>query len=151
LDDLAGHWAPTYQVALGPLADVDYEQANTSPTHIPAALTWSMRWAHHAGPPAYAMKNTRLTHREYRPRWRAARLRLTKLEATLRESSAAVEPLWRAACEKVVAWGTAEIAHENGAIPQNTAHHGECGTQIQHEHAPGFTGSRMCAGCAVGD
>lgn len=110
LADLSGHWSPTYQVALGPQADVDYEQANYyTYAHPSSHFTWSLTAGRTTPTARYAMKNNRLTHRDVTGALVEQRdLSVDELEATLRDIiGLPVEPSWRPVLEKVVAWGTA--------------------------------------------
>lgn len=108
--DLSGTWAPVYQVALGPMADIDYEQANYfTHAHPSSHFTWSLTVGRTTPSARYALKNNRLTHRDVAGAVVEQReLSVDELEATLRDViGLPVEPSWRPVIEKVVAWGTA--------------------------------------------
>ena len=108
--DLSGRWAPVYQVALGPMADVDYEQANYfTYAHPSSHFTWSLTVGRTTPTARYALKNNRLTHRDVAGAVVEQRdLSVDELETTLRDViGLPVEPSWRPVIEKVVAWGTA--------------------------------------------
>jgi N-hydroxyarylamine O-acetyltransferase len=108
--DLSGTWAPVYQVALGPMADVDYEQANYfTYAHPSSHFTWSLTVGRTTPSARYALKNNRLTHRDVVGAVVEQRdLSVDELEATLRDViGLPVQPDWRPVLEKVVAWGTA--------------------------------------------
>ena len=107
--NLSGQWASTYQVALGPWMDVDYEPANFfTYTHPSSHFTWSMTVGHTTPTARYALKNNRLTHRDQTGALVEQRdLSVDELEATLRDViGLPVEADWRLVLEKVVAWGT---------------------------------------------
>jgi N-hydroxyarylamine O-acetyltransferase len=109
LADLSGRWAPTYQVALGPLADVDYEHANYyTYAHPSSHFTWSMTVGRTTPTARYAMKNNRLTHRDVTGAVVEQRdLSVDELEVVLRDViGLPVAASWRPVLEKVVAWGT---------------------------------------------
>ena len=107
--NLSGKWAATYQVALGPWADQDYEQANFyTYNHPNSHFTWSLTAGRTTPTARYAMKNNRLTHRDAAGALVEQRdLSVDELEATLRDViGLPVEPEWRPVLEKIVAWGT---------------------------------------------
>jgi N-hydroxyarylamine O-acetyltransferase len=107
--NLSGKWSPTYQVAAGQMADVDYEQANYyTYAHPSSHFTWSLTAGRTTPAARYAMKNNRLTHRDAAGALVEQRdLSVDELEATLRDViGLPVEPSWRPVLEKVVAWGT---------------------------------------------
>jgi N-hydroxyarylamine O-acetyltransferase len=107
--DLSGKWSPTYQVAAGQWADVDYEQANYyTYAHPSSHFTWSLTAGRTTPTARYAMKNNRLTHRDAAGALVEQRdLSVAELEAVLRDViGLPVEPSWRPVLEKVVAWGT---------------------------------------------
>jgi N-hydroxyarylamine O-acetyltransferase len=107
--NLSGKWAATYQVALGPWADQDYEQANFyTYAHPGSHFTWSLTVGRVTPEARYALKNNRLTHRDADGVLVEQRdLSADELEATLRDViGLPVQPEWRPMIEKVVAWGT---------------------------------------------
>ena len=108
--NLSGKWAATYQVALGPWADQDYDQANFyTYSHPSSHFTWSLTAGRTTPTARYAMKNNRLTHRDAAGALvEQCDLSVDELEATLRDViGLPVEPDWRPVLEKIVAWGTA--------------------------------------------
>ncbi|MFZ0267551.1 arylamine N-acetyltransferase family protein [Caulobacter sp.] len=107
--DLSGKWAATYQVALGPWGDQDYEQVNFyTYSHPSSHFTWSLTAGRTTPDARYAMKNNRLTHRDADGALVEQRdLSADELEATLRDViGLPVEPAWRPLIEKIVGWGT---------------------------------------------
>jgi N-hydroxyarylamine O-acetyltransferase len=107
--NLSGAWSPTYQVAMGPWADQDYEQANFyTYTHPSSHFTWSLTAGRTTPTARYALKNNRLTHRDVDGALVEQRdLSADELEATLRDViGLPVQPDWRPVIEKIVGWGT---------------------------------------------
>lgn len=107
--NLSGKWAATYQVAMGPWADQDYEQANFyTYAHPSSHFTWSLTVGRVTPNARYALKNNRLTHRAADGALVEQRdLSADELETTLRDViGLPVEPQWRPLIEKIVAWGT---------------------------------------------
>ncbi|MGR4866166.1 arylamine N-acetyltransferase family protein [Caulobacter sp. LARHSG274] len=108
--DLSGRWSPTYQVASGAWADVDYEQANFyTYAHPSSHFTFSLTAGRTTPTARYALKNNRLTHRDATGALVDQRdLSAAELEAVLRDViGLPVEPDWRPLLEKIVAWGSA--------------------------------------------
>jgi N-hydroxyarylamine O-acetyltransferase len=107
--NLSGRWATTYQVALGPWADQDYEQANFyTYSHPSSHFTWSLTVGRVTPTARYALKNNRLTHRDAAGALVEQRdLSADELETTLRDViGLPVEQAWRPLIEKIVGWGT---------------------------------------------
>ena len=107
--DLSGKWSPTYQVATGLWADIDYEQANFyTYAHPSSHFTWSLTAGRTTPTARYALKNNRLTHRDATGALVDQRdLSAAELETVLRDViGLPVEPDWRPVLEKIVGWGT---------------------------------------------
>jgi N-hydroxyarylamine O-acetyltransferase len=108
--DLSGKWSPTYQVATGLWADIDYEQANFyTYAHPSSHFTWSLTAGRTTPSARYALKNNRLTHRDATGALVEQRdLSVDELETVLRDViGLPVQPDWRPVLEKIVGWGTA--------------------------------------------